>query len=99
MKSNSPHALVPDALQVCRDELDRLDEELIRLVAKRLDLGLRAAQIKRDAGLPIIDTEREEKVIAQARGWARDASVSEEQVADIFRRLVSLSGEAQLKSV
>ncbi len=87
-----------DALARCRHELDQLDAELIRLVARRLELGLRAAIIKKAVDVPILDPAREEKVIAQARSWARDCELPEDEVAEIFRRLVSLSGNAQLRA-
>jgi len=90
---------IPPALEECRAELDQLDEQLIQLLKRRLELGLRAASIKRDAHLPIIDADREAKVIAQAKAWADEAGLSEDEVAEIFARLVSLSGRAQLKSV
>ena len=90
---------IPPALEECRAELDQLDEQLIQLLKRRLELGLRAATIKRDANLSIIDAEREAKVIAQAKAWADEAGLSEDEVAEIFARLVSLSGRAQLKSV
>ena len=89
----------PPALEECRAELDQLDEQLIKLLKRRLELGLRAASIKRDAHLPIIDAEREAKVLAQAKEWAIEAGLNEDEVAEIFARLVSLSGRAQLKSV
>lgn len=89
---------IPDALEKCRDDLDRLDGELIQLFARRLELGLRAARIKRKAGIPIVDPEREEKVILQAREWAARAGLSQDEVADIVRRLVTLSADAQLRS-
>lgn len=85
-------------LEQCRAELDSLDADLIRLLARRLELGLEAARIKRAAGMPILDSEREAGVIDQARQWAREAGLSEDEVGDIFRRLVSLSGRAQLES-
>ena len=83
-------------LNECRRELDQLDEELIRLIARRLELGLRAAEIKREAGLPILDPAREAKVLEQARGWARASNLSEDEVVEIFSRLIALSGKAQL---
>ena len=90
---------IPRALVECRAELDQLDEQLIRLLKRRLELGLRAASIKHDANLPIVDPEREARVIAQARDWADESGLSEEEVADVFARLISLSRGAQLKSV
>ncbi len=86
-------------MKECRDELDQLDEQLIRLMKRRLELGLLAATLKRDGDLPIVDSERKAKVIAQARAWASEAGLSEDEVTEIFERLVSLSGRAQLKSV
>src|SRR5690349_18653071 len=85
-------------LDECRRELDQLDEELVRLIARRLELGLRAAELKKEAGLPILDPSREAKVLEQARAWARAANLSEDDVVDIFRRLVSVSGKAQLRT-
>ena len=90
---------IPPALEECRAELDQLDEQLIQLLKQRLALGLRAAAIKHDAQLPIIDKDREAKVMAQARAWADEAGLVEDEVAEIFVRLISLSGRAQLKSV
>lgn len=96
---SEPRPTISPALEECRGELDELDEQLIRLIKRRLELGLRAASIKREAGLPILDPDREAKVVAQAMEWAREAGLSEDEVADILKRLVSLSGRAQLKSV
>ena len=90
---------IPQALVECRAELDRVDEQLIRLLKQRLELGLRAARIKHEANLPIVDPEREAMVIAQASDWANEAGLAEEEVADVFARLISLSRGAQLKSV
>jgi prephenate dehydrogenase len=89
---------LPEELETCRNELDQVDEKLIRLIARRLELGLQAAEIKREAGLPILDPAREAKVLEQARAWARTSNLSEEEVVEIFRRLVSLSGKAQLRA-
>lgn len=88
---------IPVALESCRADLDSVDEELIQLFARRLELGLRAARIKREAGMPVVDTAREEKVIAQARSWAAKAGLSQDEVAEIVGRIVTLSAGAQLR--
>lgn len=81
-----------------RAQLDALDAELIRLLARRVELGLAAAKIKRAANLPILDPHREAGVIRRARQWAGEAGLSEDEVEEIVRRLISLSGRAQLGS-
>jgi chorismate mutase-like protein len=90
--------MTPDDLDKCRTELDAIDAELIRLMSTRLELGLAAARIKRSRGLPIADPAREKKVITQARDWAVTAGVSPDEVEEIFRRLISLSRQAQQDS-
>ena len=85
-------------LDEIRAELDELDAELIRILARRLELGLEAARVKRASGMQVVDIGREEQVIAQARRWAREAGVSEDEVEEIVRRLIALSARAQLDS-
>ena len=82
-------------LEIVRSELDKLDSRLIRLLARRLELGLEAAGIKRALGMPAQDLGREADVIAQARMWARETGLSEDEVQDVIERLITLSRSAQ----
>lgn len=79
-----------------RAELDEVDAELVRLVARRSALGLQAGRLKRSAGLPVRDHAREARAIAQARAWAADSGLSESQVDELFRLMISHSRAAQL---
>jgi len=97
LEMRNTSADIPVELKNCRADLDRIDDELIQLLARRLEVGLRAARIKREAGMPIVDPEREERVIAQAREWAAQAGLSEDEVAEIVTRIVALSAGAQLR--
>ena len=86
-------------LEIIRSELDKLDSRLIRLLARRLELGLEAAGIKRALGMPAQDLGREADVIAQARMWARETGLSEDEVQDVIERLITLSRSAQERAV
>lgn len=81
-----------------RAELDSLDSDLIQVIKRRLDLGLEAASIKADLGIPMHDPEREERAILQAAQWARASDLPVGEVEEIFRRLISLSRDLQIKS-
>jgi chorismate mutase len=96
--SSAGNEHVSRPLDEIRAELDALDAELIRMVARRLELGLEAARAKRASGMQIVDTGRVEHVVDQARRWATEAGVSEDEVEQIFRRLIALSARAQLDS-
>ena len=87
--------MTQEDLDRCRAELDKIDAELVRLMSSRLELGLEAARIKRDLGIPITDPGRESKVIDQARTWALTANLSQDEVEEIFTRLIALSRNSQ----
>jgi chorismate mutase len=82
-------------LAACRDEIERIDNEVISLLAKRLALGKRVGELKRAAGLPILDPTREAAVIRRITGAARDAGLPSEPVREVFWQLVAMSRRAQ----
>ena len=92
------NAALENDLERIREELDKVDAELIRLLAQRVQLGVEAGAIKRAMGRSIVDAEREARVLAQAKQWAADAGLPSEEVADAVTRLISLSRGAQLRS-
>lgn len=90
---NSPEALAE--LARCREEIERIDDDIIRLLAKRLALGKRTAGLKRAAGLPILDPPREAAVIRRITTLARDAGIEPEPVRELFWQIVGMSRHAQ----
>jgi chorismate mutase len=87
---------IDDELDRVRAELDVLDRQLVALLARRFQVGARAAKIKRATGVSVHDAAREEKVIEQARAWAGEAGLPEDKVEDLFRRIVDLSRNSQI---
>lgn len=81
-----------------RAEIERIDRVLIDLIAERVQVACAIGAAKREAGVPTIDTAREAAIIRRSADLARDAGISEEDVRDIFWRLVALSRRAQLDS-
>jgi monofunctional chorismate mutase len=82
-------------LAACRDEIERLDNEIIGLLARRIVLGKRTGALKRAAGLPILDPSREAAVIRRVAETAREAGVPAEPVREIFWQIVGMSRRAQ----
>ncbi len=84
-----------DELQRCREEIAKLDKDLVALLRKRVDLALKTGPLKREAGLPILDPRREATVIREAVEAARGDGWAEEPVREIFGRILALSRSAQ----
>ncbi len=49
-----------------RQEIDRIDEELVELFSKRMDVVRKVAEYKMESGAPLYDGERERQLIAKA---------------------------------
>ena len=96
MTSASESARDPrDELRDCRNAIEVIDRRLVALLAQRVALGLRAADAKRRAGLPIIDASREAEVLRVAVDAAREEGLPIESVRDLFERIVRISRQAQ----
>jgi monofunctional chorismate mutase len=79
----------------CREEIERIDNEIVALLARRLALGKRTGELKRVAGLPILDPTREAAVIRRVTGVARDAGLPAEPVREVYWQIVGMSRRAQ----
>jgi isochorismate pyruvate lyase len=74
-----------------RNEIDRLDHDLVRLFAQRAAYIDRAAQIKAGADLPARIANRVEQVVANVRRHAETYGLPPELVEKLWRRLIDWS--------
>lgn len=51
-------------LQECRREIDRIDNELARLFAERMDISAQVAAYKKERGMAVLDARREREKLA-----------------------------------
>lgn len=82
-------------LAQCRSEIEDIDRRIVGLVAERVAIGRKTATLKRAAGLPILDPQREAEVIRRAVTTAREHDLPEEAVRQMFWNVVGLSRRAQ----
>ena len=89
------HSAALEELSRCREEIERIDRDIIALLARRLALGKRTGDLKRDAGLPILDPTREAAVIRRVTEEAREAGLPPEPIREVFWQIVGMSRRAQ----
>lgn len=75
-------------LENLRGLIDGVDQQLIHLLRKRLDLVSQVGAVKHGAGLPIYAPQREAAMLAKRRGEAQKMDVSPQLIEDILRRLM-----------
>lgn len=85
----------PDALRSIRNEIDRVDQEILDLLAQRLRCAQATLGVKAQHGLAAEDNQREAAVVRRAAGLARERGLEPELVRDIYWRLIALSKAAR----
>jgi prephenate dehydrogenase len=78
-----------------RDLIDELDQDLVRLLARRAYLSKRAGSIKAIHGATIRDPARERSLLEQRKEWAREQDLEPDSVVDIFAAILRFSRALQ----
>ncbi|MGH7457721.1 MAG: chorismate mutase [Longimicrobiaceae bacterium] len=82
-------------LEALRQEIERIDGSLVRLVSRRVELARAAGEEKRRLELPTLDPKREAEVVRRAGELARRAGLDAEEVRELFWRVIGLSRRDQ----
>lgn len=90
----APSGTAPE-LRETRELIDELDEQLVRLLARRARLSCHAARVKAAQGKPVQDPAREQSLLAQRRAWAEEWELAPETVADVFESILRFSRSEQ----
>lgn len=71
-------------MQELRKEIDAINEELIALLGKRLDVAKKIARVKKAEALPVLDTQREQNQLGKIRELAKRHNLSPAIVEEMF---------------
>ncbi|HKP12641.1 MAG TPA: chorismate mutase [Blastocatellia bacterium] len=73
-----------------RDEIDRIDEELVRLLNERSKCAIEIGRIKREVGQPVYSPAREKQVLEHVTG-VNLGPLDEEGIRRLFERIIDES--------
>ena len=82
-------------LETVRNEIAQIDEDMLRLMARRMELASRVLEEKRKRGLPISDDRQNGLVLQRAMERATELNVDPAGVKEIFSILIRMSIERQ----
>ena len=77
-------------IEYWRTEIDEVDRELLRLLNRRARLAIKVGALKRIAGLPCCDPDREHVVLSRLRR-ANTGPLDSRAVTKLFRRIIGES--------
>jgi chorismate mutase len=78
-----------------RAGIERVDREIVGLIAERLTLAREAGPLKRALGVPVLDPAREAAIVRRAAAAARESGIEGDEVRSVFWQLVGLCRRAQ----
>ena len=73
-----------------RQEIDRLESDLLAIFNRRADLALQIGLIKKAIGLPVYDPSREKKIFERMKG-ANKGPLDDGAVVRLFERVIDES--------
>jgi chorismate mutase len=84
-----------EELRPLREEINRLNEEILALIARRVFVALRIGEVKKRHGKPVVDRNRERAVLDQARSLASRHGLDPDGVERIYTEVIRLCVEAE----
>lgn len=68
-----------------RDKIDRTDTELLDMLARRFSYSQRIGEIKREKGMPVVQSDRFDEILTSRKRQAIEAGLSEKFTEDFLR--------------
>lgn len=87
--------MVGEDEEALRSAVDRLDREIVRLLAQRLELALDIGRAKARRGQPIRSLRRESEVLADVRREAKGLGLDPAFAEQVFRVVLDESRRRQ----
>ena len=85
-------------LDTIRQEIDHVDQELVALLEKRMQLVNQVVAYKKATGKPILDTSREDAVLQKAASSVEDKAF-EQTIVNTFADIMKNSRDYQAKQL
>ncbi|MFC7441995.1 chorismate mutase [Laceyella putida] len=84
----------PRSMPELREEMNRINEQMLRLLNERAQVAVEIGEVKKRTGQPIVDGKREREIIAKMQE-KNQGPVTDEQVARFFDQLFQIAKELQ----
>ncbi|MEM0053550.1 MAG: chorismate mutase [Nitrososphaeria archaeon] len=82
-------------INALRERIDYIDEEIVKLLAERVKVAKDIGRLKKEKGLPIVDSQRENEVYSRAIRLALENGLSPEDCENIFKGIVQMCRKVQ----
>ena len=84
-----------DKLKDFRKNIDKIDGEILKLLADRFTIVKKIGKYKRFNGVKIFDKERENQILNKIKIESRKYKTNEKYIENIFKSIIKNSKEIQ----
>ena len=92
----TPARKTSEAVESLRLRIERTDDVILELLARRMRLARAVGRAKAADGLPVLDPAREARVIRRIAGRARELGMPAEEVRSLFWAIIALCRSEQV---
>ena len=78
-----------------RKNIDNIDEQLVELIAKRIEIVKKIGEFKKQNNLPVLDKNRFEKVLEKVEKKAIQQGLSQDFVKELYEVIHKYSCEVE----
>jgi len=86
-------------IEELRSQIDKLNREIVELLAKRMEVAGEIAEYKRQRGLPVHVPEREKQVIENVKNLAKEKGLDEKMIEDVFMKIIEHTRNSENKQI
>ena len=78
-----------------RKSIDKVDEEIVRLLAERKSIAKEIGKEKKIMRIPVVDAKREKEILENLRKKAKENGLEPDFVDSLFRNILENSRKVQ----
>ena len=94
-----PDSLARPRKHDLRSMIDRYDKQLLAALGHRIEMARKIGKLKMSQAAPVVDPDRERRLMQQRREWGKSLSLPEELVDELFAVILKHSSRIQAEKL
>ena len=86
---------IKERLLQLRENIDEVDEELLKVLNRRAELVIEVGQIKQKENIEVLDPDREAQLMASL-STLNDGPIEDEMLKDLFQSIIDILKRLQV---
>jgi chorismate mutase len=90
-----PDSLARPRKNDLRTMIDRYDKQILSALGHRIETARKIGKIKVNQSAPVVDPDRERRLLQQRKDWGKSLSLPEDMVEELFAVILKHSSRIQ----